>query len=62
MLKMLKPLNYKALRELEMEYFISAIASWMVSKVLDAGINIAQKYLHRKKKNAINYSDEVEKK
>jgi len=62
MLKVLKPLNYKALRELDMEYLISAIASWMVCKVLDAGMNIAQKHLHRKKKNAINYPEEVEKK
>jgi hypothetical protein len=62
MLKVLKSLNYTALRELDMEYLISAIASWMVCKVLDAGINIAQKYLNRKKKNTINYPEEVEKK
>jgi len=44
-----------------MEYFISAIASWMVCKVLDAGMNIAQKHLNRKKKHPINYPEEVEK-
>lgn len=29
-----------------------ALASWAVSKIFDAGVNIAQKYLEKREKNS----------